>query len=288
VYGAFGLGGFRVVLSTRPEKKFIGKASDWDRAEAALRIALEGAGVDWTINPGDGAFYGPKIDIILKDSDGKEHQTATVQLDFQLPERFNLQYKAPAPELERQGRPTTEPSLTGTSGMVRPVIIHRAILGSLERFMALLIEHYDGKYPFWLSPRQVMICTIKDDAEMMAYAEKVRRIISGEGVADGEAQAPSRTRDVFARRFRVDLDLDAKALRKKNRDARDLGYRLFVTIGQEEMHNDTIKVDVLGVHNIEKAKDKLKDVGFDMETMRCTMNPSSLYKAMVELERNLL
>lgn len=137
VYGIFGMS-FKLELSTRP-KKAMGDLELWKKAEAALTESLNefiGEG-NWKINPGDGAFYGPKIDIKVLDALNRVHQTATVQLDFQLPIRFELAYKNEKGEMER------------------PVMVHRAILGSVERSFAILLEHYKGKWPFWLSPRQV-------------------------------------------------------------------------------------------------------------------------------------
>ena len=119
-----------------------------------------GAG-EWTLNPGDGAFYGPKIDVKVTDAIGRSHQAATVQLDFQMPERFNLQYTA------------------SDGSFARPVMVHRAMLGSVERMIAILIEHYAGKWPFWLSPRQAIILPI--DADLNEYAETVARQLHGAG-----------------------------------------------------------------------------------------------------------
>ena len=176
-YETFNLGPYRLALSTRPEDHYIGALEEWDSAENALRGALEKSGQEWSLNPGDGAFYGPKIDIILKDSDGKEHQTATIQLDFQLPKRFELEYIAPAPELEAKGQTTDDPKLLAVSGPVRPVMVHRAVLGSVERFMALLIEHYNGRWPFWLNPKQVSVITVSDDPATVEFAKKAMDIM---------------------------------------------------------------------------------------------------------------
>lgn len=131
-------------LSTKPAKA-LGSDELWVDAEKALEESLnEFCGVgNWQENPGDGAFYGPKIDITVTDALKRHHQCATIQLDFQLPIRFNLKYRSDE-----------------SSGFKKPVIIHRAIFGSLERFMAIITEHYAGKFPFWISPRQVRsICT---------------------------------------------------------------------------------------------------------------------------------
>eukprot|EP00041_Stephanoeca_diplocostata_P037917 m.1459378 g.1459378 ORF g.1459378 m.1459378 type:complete len:135 (-) comp25126_c0_seq20:398-802(-) len=121
----------------------MGTDASWHHAEQCLQDALNATGMPWDIDEGNGAFYGPKIDITLKDALGRDHQTATIQLDFQLPERFDLEYD-------------------GADGVAeRPVIVHRAILGSLERFFAILCEHTAGFWPLWISPRQVMHASCK-------------------------------------------------------------------------------------------------------------------------------
>ncbi len=134
---------FEVELSTRPEK-FVGKIENWDLAEVGLKKALEIKGLKYEINEGDGAFYGPKIDFKLKDAIGRTWQGATIQLDFNLPERFNLKYQ------DSDGQLKT------------PVMLHRVIFGSMERFMGVLIEHYSGAFPAWLSPKQVAVVPIAD------------------------------------------------------------------------------------------------------------------------------
>ena len=142
---------FQLKLSTRPES-YLGEIATWEFAEKQLSESLDEFGDKWTLNPGDGAFYGPKIDIAM-DALGRSHQCATIQLDFQLPIKFNLNFINEAGEKER------------------PVIIHRAILGSVERMIAILTESYGGKWPFWLSPRQCEVVTVGpvfDD-----YAKKV-------------------------------------------------------------------------------------------------------------------
>ena len=134
VYGDFGLD-YSVKLSTRPAE-FLGEIATWDHAEAELRRALESAGQAYTVDEGDGAFYGPKIDFDVTDAIGRKWQCATIQLDYQLPQRFDLKY------------------IGADNAEHRPVVIHRAIFGSFERFIALLIEHYAGAFPLWLAPVQ--------------------------------------------------------------------------------------------------------------------------------------
>ena len=138
VYSIFGLS-YRIELSTRPEKKYIGDLAIWEKSEKALADACVSAGKDYKVNPGDGAFYGPKLDFHIKDSLGREWQCGTIQLDMNLPERFDLTY------VEKDGT------------KVRPVMLHRVIFGSIERFIGILIEHYAGHFPTWLAPTQVMV-----------------------------------------------------------------------------------------------------------------------------------
>jgi threonyl-tRNA synthetase len=182
-------------LSTRPENR-LGTDDMWDQAEGALENALNNFGRPWKLNPGDGAFYGPKIDIKVKDALNRYHQCGTVQCDFQLPIRFNLQYQSAnaasvqegaaafkkeqeEKKMDRQVFPADhnddkefiweEKRLK--PGFERPIIVHRAILGSVERFMAILIEHLAGKWPFWMSPRQIIVLPISQKAE--EYCESV-------------------------------------------------------------------------------------------------------------------
>ena len=142
VYDDFGLT-YAAKLSTRPAE-FLGEVATWDHAEASLKQALEAAGQAYTINEGDGAFYGPKIDFDVTDALGRKWQCATIQLDYQMPQRFDLKY------------------IGADNAEHRPVVIHRAIFGSFERFIALLIEHYAGAFPLWLAPVQARVLPIAD------------------------------------------------------------------------------------------------------------------------------
>ncbi len=148
---------FSLGLSTRPEG-YIGSVETWDKAEQQLTNALNNSNLEWSLHEGDGAFYGPKIDITLKDAKNRNHQCATIQLDFNLPERFNLTYQ----------------KSDGSIG--QPAMIHRAIFGSVERMFAILCEEYAGRWPFWLSPYQ--ICIIPVDPKYNNYATKVKNIYS--------------------------------------------------------------------------------------------------------------
>ncbi|KAF8477355.1 hypothetical protein BDZ91DRAFT_709115 [Kalaharituber pfeilii] len=244
-YKVFRLPPHRLVLSTRPWNH-IGTVDEWDRAEDALIEALKVSGKEWSMNEGDGAFYGPKIDIILKDSDGKDHQTATIQLDFQLPTRFALGYQAVAPEKERKGIVTTDPAELATSGVVQPVIIHRAVFGSLERFMALLIEHYDGRWPFWLSPKQAIVIPVAITDEIVSYCKQIQRIISGiENVNNDPVgdKAAIGLQSIGRRMFDVDIDLSSNSLSKKIREARSQKYNHVIVIGGKNVASQTVTVN---------------------------------------------
>eukprot|EP01147_Barroeca_monosierra_P002497 gene2497-5427_t len=205
VYATFGFT-YELNLSTRPEK-FLGEVSVWDEAEASLMKALNEFGHPWKMNPGDGAFYGPKIDITVHDALKRSFQCATIQLDFQLPIRFNLEYV---------------PSHKEDGVVYRPVIIHRAILGSVERMFAILCEHYAGKWPFWLSPRQAQV--VPTHPEYNPYAEKVRQLFHGQGYA-------------------VDVSIDdGQTLQKKIRQACMDQYNFILVVGAKETGNQTVNV----------------------------------------------
>ncbi|KAL5004021.1 hypothetical protein ScPMuIL_017477 [Solemya velum] len=204
IYGILGFT-FDLKLSTRPEK-YLGELEDWDMAEKQLAESLDAFGQEWKYNPGDGAFYGPKIDITIKDALRRSHQLATIQLDFQLPVRFNLNYNSGEEGAEKK----------------RPVMIHRAVLGSVERMIAILCENYGGKWPFWLSPQQSIIIPVAPAFD--EYAEKV-------------------SKDVFAAGFICDKDLDASTtLNKKVRNAQLAQYNFIFVVGEKELANNTANV----------------------------------------------
>jgi threonyl-tRNA synthetase len=160
VYGDFGMQP-ELKLSTRPAE-FLGEVATWDRAEAALKQALERAGQAYTINEGDGAFYGPKIDFDVTDAIGRKWQCATIQLDYQIPQRFDLKY------------------IGADNAEHRPVVIHRAIFGSFERFIALIIEHFAGAFPLWLAPLQVVVLPISD--RHLEYARGIGERLTAAGL----------------------------------------------------------------------------------------------------------
>ena len=202
IYGdVFGFS-YRVELSTRPEKA-MGDPLMWEKAERALQEALEEFGVPFRLNPGDGAFYGPKIDFHLEDCIGRTWQCGTIQLDFQMPEKFDMTYIGP------------------DGNEHRPVMLHRTILGSLERFMGILIEHYAGAFPFWLSPVQVRIVPVKE--EHAPYASEVESRLKGLG-------------------YRVEKDARDEKLGKKIRDAQMEKIPYMVVIGSREVENVTLSV----------------------------------------------
>jgi threonyl-tRNA synthetase len=201
VYGDLGLS-YVVKLSTRPTE-FLGEKATWDRAEAALKQALDASGVPFEINEGDGAFYGPKIDFDVTDAIGRKWQCATIQLDYQMPERFELKYV---------GADNTEH---------RPVVIHRAIFGSFERFMALLIEHYAGAFPVWLAPVQVVVLPIAD--RHMEYAQSVERALAEAGV-------------------RVEVDGRQEKIGYKIREAQLQKVPFMLVLGDREAAEGTVAV----------------------------------------------
>lgn len=200
-YDHFGFKNVKIQLSTRPEKR-IGAEHFWDSAENALRSALEKIGKDFTINEGDGAFYGPKIDLQISDAIGRYHQLGTIQLDFQLPDRFDLTY------INMQGE------------RVRPVVIHRALLGSLERFIGVYIEHVAGAFPFWLAPEQVRIVPVKNELHLQ-YSQELAQELVRHGI-------------------RVHVDERNESLGFKTRQAQTSKIPFMVVIGDKEIQTNTL------------------------------------------------
>ena len=191
----FGFDKFELYLATRPES-FMGEPAAWDRAEAALRAVLDKTGRPFELDPGGGAFYGPKIDLKIKDALGRQWQCSTFQLDFQLPERFALEYVAQ----------------DGTRK--RPIMIHRALLGSMERFIAVLIEHFAGAFPLWLAPVQARVLTVSEKAE--AYALEVAERLRAAGL-------------------RATADTSAEKLGAKVRKAQLEKIPYMVVVGEKDM-----------------------------------------------------
>jgi len=204
IYKTFGLG-FDLELSTRPEKS-IGTDEQWSVATRGLEAALEAYGKEYKINEGDGAFYGPKIDFHIKDALGRTWQCGTVQLDMSLPERFDLFYI----DKENEKR--------------RPIMIHRTVYGSIERFFGILTEHFSGKFPLWMSPVQATVLAINDD--LVPYANDVKTILENAGM-------------------RAEVDSRTESLNKKVRDAQLNNIPLILTIGNKEKASETLSVRTL-------------------------------------------
>ncbi|OJD14920.1 threonine-tRNA ligase [Emergomyces pasteurianus Ep9510] len=243
VMKTFGFENYRLVLSTRPEKDFIGSIELWESAERQLRDALERSGRSWQLNEGDGAFYGPKIDMQVQDSDGKFHQLSTIQLDMNLPQRFELEYAVAEGEEDYNRE---------TPGRAVPVLIHRAIFGSLERFFALLIENYNGRWPFWLSPRQGIILTVSQNEKLLQAAEDAAANMSGyqvhsrTGDASSTTTGPLKPLSPTRTTFRIDVDNSARSLGKKIREAKKRKYNLIFVLGEKNLADGSIDVDLGG------------------------------------------
>lgn len=200
IYALFGLS-YSIELSTRPEK-FIGDIAIWDKAEKTLALACEHAGKPFKINPGDGAFYGPKLDLKIKDSLNRVWQCGTIQLDFNLPERFDLTY------------------IAEDGNKKRPVMLHRVIFGSIERFIGILIEHYAGLFPLWLAPVQVKILSVNPETHG-AYVLQLQLKLSEQGL-------------------RVEIDNREEKLGYKIREAQLQKIPYMLVVGDEEMTTQTI------------------------------------------------
>lgn len=204
MYSTFGLG-FHLELSTRPEKS-IGSDEQWELATGGLKAALDRYGAEYKINEGDGAFYGPKIDIHIKDAIGRTWQCGTIQLDMSLPERFDLSY------------------VGEDNDKHRPVMIHRVIFGSIERFFGILVEHFAGKFPLWLAPVQVVILPINDT--LVPFAEEIRQSFAEAGL-------------------RAEVDSRTESLNKKVREAQLQQVPLIITAGEKEKDAGTLAVRTL-------------------------------------------
>ena len=202
VYEDLGFKSFDIRLSTRPEIR-VGDDSVWDRSEAALEQAIQKLSIPYLVQPGEGAFYGPKLDFVLQDAIGREWQCGTFQLDFILPERLNAEY------VNEKGE------------KVRPVMIHRAILGSFERFIGILLENYSGKLPLWLAPTQISILSVTEDAN--DYCNKLKEIYESEGI-------------------RVNLDIRNEKIGYKIREHSSQKTQLMAIIGMDEVNSKTVSI----------------------------------------------
>jgi threonyl-tRNA synthetase len=206
IYEDFGFSDVRIKFSDRPDKR-VGEDAVWDQAEAALMGALEASGRPWTLNSGEGAFYGPKLEYVLRDTIGRDWQCGTLQVDFNLPQRFNATYIGPDSERKT------------------PVMLHRAMFGSLERFTGILIEHFAGHFPLWLSPVQAMVCTITSDAD--AYAHDVVGALRAAGL-------------------RVESDLRNEKITYKIREHSLAKLPVLIVVGKKEGAERTVSIRRLG------------------------------------------
>lgn len=212
---------YSINLSTRPQDHYIGDIKVWNHAEDVLKGILEKSGKKWNLNEGDGAFYGPKLDIMVPDSNGKEQQVATIQLDFQLPERFNLKFKNKNNEYER------------------PIMIHRAVFGSVERFLALLIDHYKGKWPFWLNPNQVMIIPVNTKkAEHVNMCKRLQRTLVGDSI-ESDVLEPV---PLHSFHFSANLDDRSEPVGYRIKDAIHHDYSYLILVGDEEVKTDKFSI----------------------------------------------
>lgn len=203
----FGLTDFEAELSTRPDN-FVGEPEEWDEAEKALEDALKAANLSYRIGEGEGTFYAPKIDVHLKDAIGRRWQVSTLQVDFQLPQRFDLEY------------------VGEDSGRHRPFTIHRALFGSIERFLGILIEHYAGAFPTWLAPEQVLVIPIAEPH--VEYATAV-------------------VRELKAARVRAEVDTTSETLGNRIRKAQMLKIPYMLVVGDKEVESNGVSVRARGV-----------------------------------------
>lgn len=206
-YEHFGFKKIKIGLSTRPEMR-VGSDETWDKAEAALKAALDASGKEYFVNEGDGAFYGPKIDIQVADALGRYFQLGTIQLDFQLPDRFDLKFTNQNGEMER------------------PVVIHRALLGSLERFIGVYLEHIAGAFPFWLSPEQAVIIPVKNELHLSA-ANDLAKELKNLG-------------------FRVRVDDRNESMGLKTRQAQTGKIPFMLVLGDKEIETNAVAVRKYG------------------------------------------
>jgi threonyl-tRNA synthetase len=234
IYREFGFNEVLVKLSTRPEKR-IGDDDQWDLAEKTLAAALDEAGIDWTENPGEGAFYGPKIEFSLKDTIGRVWQCGTLQVDFFMPGRLGASY------------------VDDASARQVPVMLHRAILGSLERFIGILIENYAGAFPAWLAPVQAVVLNISE--KQNDYCKTVFQVLRNKG-------------------FRVDADLRNEKIGFKIREHTLARVPYLLVVGDREVENGSVAVrsragEDLGSMSLE---DFAKRLAADVEQLGQTTN----------------
>jgi threonyl-tRNA synthetase len=235
-YEHFGFKKIKIGFSTRPEMR-VGSDEAWDQAEGALKAALDSSGREYFINEGDGAFYGPKIDIQVADAIGRYHQLGTIQLDFQLPDRFDLKFTNQNGEMER------------------PVVIHRALLGSLERFIGVYLEHVGGAFPFWLSPEQAVIIPVKNELHLDA-AKVLEKELKAKGfrvrVDDRNESMGLKTRQAQTGKIPFMLVLGDKEIEEKMVAVRKYGEQKSETMAQSALS------DLFATLDLEKVPAKLR------------------------------
>ena len=218
VYKVFNLS-YHIELSTRPEDKYIGEIETWNKAESALARALERKGINYILNPGDGAFYGPKLDFKLRDSMNRIWQCGTIQLDMNLPERFDLTY------------------VSETGEKLRPIMLHRACFGSIERFIGIITEHFAGAFPLWLSPKQVVVIPVNNEAHG-AYAHKVCEVLKAAGlrvsVDERDEKLNYKIRESQTKKVPYTLVLGDKEVAENAVTYRKFGSQASTTLSLEE------------------------------------------------------
>ena len=222
LYADLGFKDFDIKLSTRPEMR-VGSDETWDKAEEALEAAIKNLGYPYRIDEGDGAFYGPKLDFVLTDAIGRDWQCGTFQLDFNLAERLDAHY-------------------VGEDGKKHnPVMIHRAVLGSFERFIGILIENYSGKLPFWLAPKQVVIATITSDVE--DYGREILAKLKDAGI-------------------RAELDIRNEKISYKVREHSTKKVPIIMALGKNEKANESVSIRRIGSNdsNVVDLKSALKEI----------------------------
>jgi threonyl-tRNA synthetase len=210
----FGLNDFHLELSTRPDVKAVGTDEEWSEAEATLADVAHNAGLELVMDVGGGAFYGPKISVQAHDAIGRTHQLSTIQLDFQLPQRFDASY------------------IAGDNARHRPIMIHRALFGSVERFMAILIEHYAGNMPTWMSPDQLVVLGVRDDHD--DYAHQVAATLRLDGV-------------------RVSVDAANEPLGARIRRAKLEKVPYILVVGDDDVAARTVGINARGANNPERG-----------------------------------
>lgn len=237
-YEHFGFKKIKIGFSTRPEKR-VGSDETWDKAEAALKAALDASGKEYFINEGDGAFYGPKIDIQVADALNRYHQLGTIQLDFQLPDRFDLKFTNQNGEMER------------------PVVIHRALLGSLERFIGVYLEHVAGAFPFWLSPEQAVIIPVKNELHLEAaqnLALELKKLGFRVRVDDRNESMGLKTRQAQTGKIPFMLVLGDKEIETSSVSVRRYGEQKSDTLTRTDL------VSLFSTLNEEKVPANLRDL----------------------------